>query len=557
MMKKRFVLSSCRYRLYKRIPLLGNCVNFILSLNSNFNMKKILSLSLMLMVYVASWSQPLNSEDIDKLVNRTLETFNVPGIAVAVIKDDQVVHMKGYGVSSIATGRKTDENTLFAIASNSKAFTSAALGILVDEGKLTWETKVTDIIPEFRLYNSYVTEDFNIKDLLTHRSGMGLGAGDLMLWPDSSTFTKEEIIHNLRYLKQTSSFRTKYDYDNLLYLVAGEVVARVSGQGWDEFIESRIMKPLGMTKSAASLNRVRDRSNMIDAHVPVNGVLQVVPMYGSTLLDPAGGIMSSVADMSKWVMMQLNRGKYGEGNGNQIFSEKVQREMWTPQTIIPVRNPGPYRTHFSAYGLGWGLTDVAGYLQASHTGGLAGIVTQVSMIPELKLGIIVFTNQQDGAAFTAITNTIKDGYLGIKGNDWIKTLKENGEKGVAEAKRITDEIWAKIEAQRSKSVTPVNNAIYTGTYSDIWFGDIVISDEGGKLRFRSVKSPKMRGEMLYYTGNTFVVKWDDRSMDADAWAVFALDREGKAEAFKMNAISPLTDFSFDFHDLNPKRKEGK
>ncbi|MRR23126.1 class A beta-lactamase-related serine hydrolase, partial [bacterium] len=424
-------------------------------------MKKILLISLVLFSCLAARTQPLKSDEIDRLVNRTLETFNVPGIAVAVIKDDQVVHMKGYGVSSIATGKKTDENTLFAIASNSKAFTSAALGILVDEGKLTWETKVIDIIPEFRLYNSYVTEDFNIKDLLTHRSGMGLGAGDLMLWPDSSTFTKEEIIHNLRYLKQTSSFRTKYDYDNLLYLVAGEVVARVSGQGWDEFVESRIMKPLGMTNSAASLNRVADRSNMIDAHVPVNGVLQVVPMYASTLLDPAGGILSSVADMSKWVMMQLNRGKYGEGNSSQMLSERVHREMWTPQTIIPVRNPGPYRSHFSAYGLGWGLTDVAGYLQASHTGGLAGIVTQVTLIPELKLGIIVFTNQQEGSAFTAITNTIKDGYLGVKGNDWVKTLRENVDRNQAEAKKITDEIWARVEAQRSKSVAPVSNDVYT------------------------------------------------------------------------------------------------
>lgn len=520
-------------------------------------MKKLLLISLVLFSCLTARTQPLKSDDIDRLVNRTLETFNVPGIAVAVIKDDQVVHMKGYGVSSIATGKKTDENTLFAIASNSKAFTSAALGILVDEGKLTWETKVTDIIPEFRLYNSYVTEDFNIKDLLTHRSGMGLGAGDLMLWPDSSTFTKEEIIHNLRYLKQTSSFRTKYDYDNLLYLVAGEVVARVSGQGWDEFVESRIMKPLGMAGSAASLNRVKDRSNMIDAHVPVEGKLKVVPMYSSTLLDPAGGILSSVADMSKWVMMQLNRGKYGEGNSKQMLSDWVHREMWTPQTIIPVRYPGPYRSHFSAYGLGWGLTDVAGYLQASHTGGLAGIVTQVTLIPELKLGIIVFTNQQDGAAFIAITNTIKDGYLGIKGNDWIKTLKEDGDRGLAEAKRITDEIWAKIEEQRTKNVAPVNNVIYTGTYNDIWFGDIIISDESGKLRFRSVKSPKMRGEMLYYTGNTFVVKWDDRSMDADAWAVFSLDKDGKAQSFTMNAISPLTDFSYDFQDLNPKRKDVK
>jgi len=181
----------------------------------------------------------------------------------------------------------------------------------------------------------------------------------------------------------------------------------------------------------------------------------------------------------------------------------------------------------------------------------------VTIIPELKLGIIVFTNQQEGAAFTAITNSIKDGYLGVKGNDWIKTLSENVERNRAEAKKITDEVWAKVEAQRSKSGLPVDPAVYEGTYTDNWFGDIVISDAGGKLRFRSVKSPQLRGDMLFYNANTFVVKWDDRSMDADSWVVFSLDREGKAQSFSMDAISPLTDFSYDFHDLNPKRKEDK
>jgi len=517
-------------------------------------MKKILTLALLLLVCLSSHTQPLTSQEIDNITEQAMQAFNVPGIAVAVVKDDKVIHLKGYGVRSIATGEKTDENTLFAIASNTKAFTAAALGILVDEGKLSWETKVIDIIPEFRLYNAYVTEDFNIKDLLTHRSGMGLGAGDLMLWPDSSTFTKEEIIHNLRYLKQTTPFRTKYDYDNLLYLVAGEVVARVSGQSWEEFVEQRIMKPLGMENSSASPARARDRSNMIDAHVPVSGVLQVVPIYESDLLNPAGGIISSVADMTMWVRMMINSGSYGDNNGIHMLSERTHREIWTPQTIIPVRAPGPYKSHFAGYGLGWRLTDVSGYLQASHTGGLAGIVTQVLIIPELKLGIIVFTNQQEGSAFTAITNAIKDGYLGVTGNDWVSMLKENVERGQAEAKKITDEIWARVEANRSKTRAAVDYSTYAGSYNDTWFGDIVISEESGRLRFRSVKSPKLRGDMLYYTGNTFIVKWDDRSMDADAWAVFTLDKEGKAAGFTMAAISPLTDFSYDFHDLNLRRK---
>jgi len=517
-------------------------------------MKKILYISLLLLIIAPVYSQPLTSREIDRVVEQTMKAFDVPGIAVAVVKDDRVIHLKGYGVRSIATGEKMNENTLFAIASNSKAFTSAALGILIDDGRLTWDTKVIDIIPEFRLYNPYVTSDFNIKDLLTHRSGMGLGAGDLMLWPGSPLFTREDIIHNLRYLKQTSPFRTKYDYDNLLYVVAGVVVERVSGRSWEEFVEERIMRPLGMDNSAASINRLKDRSNVIDAHVPVDGVLQVVPKHESDVHNPAGGIFSSVADMSKWAMMQMNNGWYGEKHDKHIFSEKVHRDMWTPQTIMTVSSGGPYNSHFASYGLGWRLTDVCGYLQASHTGGLMGIVTQVTLIPEMKLGIIVFTNQQQGAAFTAITNEIKDGYLGVRDVDWISLLRESVDRSQAEAKKITDEVWARVEGQRTKAEQPYSNAIFTGTYTDDWFGDVIISNTGDNLRFTATLSPDLKGEMLYYTGNTFIVRWDDRTLDADAYVEFTLDREGIPSMIKMEAISPLTDFSFDFHDLTLVRR---
>jgi CubicO group peptidase (beta-lactamase class C family) len=518
-------------------------------------MKKLLSFSLILFLFISAYSQPIKSSEIDRLVEQTIQVFNVPGIAVAVIKDDHVIYAKGYGVSSIATGKKMDENTMFAIASNTKAFTSAALGILVDEGKITWNTKVIDIIPEFRLYNPYVTEDFNIKDLLTHRSGMGLGAGDLMIWPDSAAFSREQVIHNLRYLKQTSSFRTKYDYDNLLYIVAGEVVARVSGTSWEEFVEQRIMKPLGMSMSAASITRINDRSNIIDAHVPVNGVLQVVPKNEGELHNPAGGIISNVTDMSKWVIMQMNNGKYGKDLEKQIFSEEVHNEMWTPQTIIPVRGRTPYNTHFAGYGLGWGLSDVNGYLQASHTGGLMGIVTQVTIIPELKLGIIVFTNQQEGAAFIAITNTIQDSYFGIKGIDRVKEQYERVLQNQVEAKKVSDEVWGKIDEQQRKGVRVADPSLFTGTYTDNWFGDIIISLVEGKLRFNSVRSPKLRGDLIYYTGNTFIVRWDDRTFDADAFVVFDLDKNGRPSSITMEAVSPMTDFSFDFQDLYLKRRE--
>lgn len=511
-------------------------------------MKKILFAFIILSSSVfSSKAQTITSAEIDALVERTLKTFDVPGIAVAVIKDDKVIHAKGYGVRSLRTQQKVDENTLFGVASNSKAYTAAALGMLVDEKKITWDTKVTDVIPEFKLYNPYVTEEFTIRDLLCHRSGMGLGAGDLMMWPDSSDFTKADIIHNLRYLKPVSSFRSKYDYDNNLYIVAGEVVARVSGTSWEDFVEKRIMQPLGMTKTAASLSRLKDKSNVIDPHAPVNGKVQAIGIDWSETANAAGGIYSSVSDMSKWVIAQINGGKYGDGS-KRLFSQEVHEEMWTPQTIIPVHGPTAYNTHFSSYGLGWFLSDVKGYKQATHTGGLAGIVTQVTILPEMKLGIIVFTNQQVGAAFTAITNTIKDSYLGMPKVDRVAEYHARVVAGNENAKKITGEIWTAIDAQQ-KNTTKIDLSQFTGTFRDAWFGDVTISLKNGKLMFASKRSPRLSGEMLYYKGNTFVAKWNDRSLDADAFVKFNLDTEGKASGMTMEAISPLTDFSFDFQDL--------
>lgn len=498
-------------------------------------------------------SQIITSAGIDSLAERTLKTFDVPGIAVAVVKEGKVIHSRGYGVRSLKTNENVDSNTLFGIASNSKAFTSAALGILIDEKKLKWDDKVTDYIPEFRLYNPYVTEEFTIRDLLTHRSGLGLGAGDLMIFPGNNNFTMKDIIYNLRYLKPVSSFRTKYDYDNLLYIVAGEVIARVSGLSWEDFIETRILQPLKMTGSVSTFSRLKNQSNVIDPHAPVNGKIEVVARDFNEAFNAAAGIYSNLTDLSKWIIMQMNNGKYGDGEKQQLFSKQVQRDMWSLQTILPVADSTTYNTHFAGYGLGWGLSDVKGFKQVTHTGGLAGIVTQITLIPEIKLGIIVLTNQQSGAAFTSITNTIKDSYFGIKGVDRVKQNSESSAKYLAKAGKITAEVWNTIDKLQKSGTTMANDTIYTGTYRDNWFGEVVISVKNGKLWFDSKRSFSLTGGMLPYKGNTFVVKWNDRSMDADAFVIFDLDHTGKACGMKMQAISPTTDFSFDFQDLDFRR----
>lgn len=500
-------------------------------------------------------AQVLTEKQVDSLVEKTLKTFDVPGIAVAIVKDGKVIHSKGYGVRSLKTKESVNENTFFGIASNSKAFTSAALGMLVDEGKLNWDDKVVDILPGFKMYNPYVTQEFTVRDLLTHRSGLGLGAGDLMIWPDSTKVTKAELIHNLRYLKPVSAFRTKFDYDNLLYIVAGEVLAKVSGMSWEDFIEQHVMRPLGMQSSAASYSRLKDKTNAIDAHAPVNGTVSVIGQNFAEMGNAAGGIWANVAELSKWAIMQMEDGKYGEGLNKTLFSKAVHNEMWTPQTILPGRSP--YNTHFSSYGLGWFLSDVKGYLQASHTGGLGGIVTQVTLIPELKLGIIVLTNQQSGYAFNSITNTIKDGYFGIKGKDRIKDYKIADLNSLAEATKITTQVWADIAAEQKKTTKKADPAVYTGEFTDNWFGEVQIRSQNGRFWFQSLKSPKLRGELFFYKGNTFIAKWEDRSMDADAYVIFALGKDGKATTMKMEAVSPLTDFSYDFQDLDFTRAAKK
>jgi CubicO group peptidase (beta-lactamase class C family) len=492
----------------------------------------------------------MQSVSIDSLVNKVLKTFDVPGIAVGIIKDGKLIHAKGYGVRSLKNNLPVNENTLFGIASNSKAFTSAALGMLVDEGKLKWDDKVTDYINGFKMYDAYVTESFTIRDLLTHRSGLGLGSGDLMFFPDGSDFSREDVVRNLRHLKQVSSFRSQYDYDNNLYIVAGMVIEKISGLSWEEFIEQRIMKPVGFETSIASYNRVKNNLNIIDAHAPADGKVVMIPHDWNPIANPAGGIMSNITDLSKWVILQMNAGKLE--NGKQLFSKEVHNEMWSPQTIIK-SSGGPYNVHFSAYGLGWFLADVKGYKQVSHTGGLAGTVTQVTMIPEINLGIIVLTNQQQGAAFSAITNTIKDTYLGYPDRKWVDVLSKRVQGGLDEAKKINENIAKELAAQEKLSKQKLADSLFIGTYKDNWFGEMSISAKAGGMWLASKRSPRLNGYITPYKANTYIVKWTDRSLDADAYVIFSMDRNGKADGFKMEAISPLTDFSFDFQDLDLRK----
>ena len=514
-------------------------------------MKRNFSL-LFVLVSLMAFAQ-IEEKKLDELIQNTLKTFDVPGMSVGIIKDSKMVYAKGFGINSLTTKQKMDENTLVGIASNSKGFTATALAILADEGKLNFDDKVTKFIPEFRMYDPYVTQEITVKDLITHRAGLGLGQGDLMFFPEGGNLTVNDIIHNVRYLKPEHSFRNTMDYNNIMFIVAGEVIKRVSGLSWAEFIEQRIMKPVGMKSSFGNYNRAKAAGvkNIIDAHAPVDGKVIQVPHDWNETADAAGGIISNITDMTTWADFLMNG--FTTKDGKKLVSDKQIQQLWNLQIATPVALKNAYDSNFGGYGLGWFLTDVKGHKQVYHTGGLIGTVTQFTLIPDMKLGIIVLTNQQSGAAFGTVTNTVKDAYLGIEDRNWLKTYGDRIAKMNADFEKGKKEIFAKSAAfSKDKNLQPKPEQ-FVGTYTDAWFGDVVITQQGKIYRIQAKNSPRLKGELLPYTNNTFIAKWDDRSYDADAFVIFTYDEAGKATSAKMKPISDITDFSFDFEDLDLQR----
>lgn len=501
---------------------------------------------------VFAFSQ-MAEKNLDELIQNTIKTFDVPGMSVGIIKDGKTIYAKGFGVSSLTTAKKMDENTLVGIASNSKGFTGTALAILADEGKLSFNDKVIKHIPEFRMYDPYVTQEITIKDLITHRAGLGLGQGDLMFFPEGGNLTVNDIVHNVRYLKPENGFRSTLDYNNIMFIVAGEVIKRVSGLSWAEFIEQRIMKPVGMNSSFGNYNRAKaaKSSNLIDAHAPVDGKIVQVPHDWNETADAAGGIISNITDMTTWADFLMNG--FTTKDGKKLVSDKQIQQLWNLQISTPVALKNTYDSNFAGYGLGWFLTDVKGHKQVHHTGGLIGTVTQFTLIPDLKLGIIVLTNQQSGAAFSAVTNTIKDSYLGIEDRQWVKTFGERMTKINSDFEKGKKEIFAQsADFAKNKNLHPKAEQ-FVGTYRDAWFGDVVVTQVGKAYRITCKNSPRLTGELLPYSNNTFIAKWDDRSYDADVFVNFNYDEKGKAQSLKMKPISDITDFSFDFEDLDLQR----
>ncbi len=509
-------------------------------------MRMPLRLALCALLAAAGFAQ----DRIDRAVERARAEFDVPGIAVAVVKDGSVVLARGYGVRKVGSPEPVTAHSLFRIASNTKAFTAAALAILVDEGKIHWDDRVVDLMPSFQMYDPYVTREMTVTDLLVHRSGLGLGEGDLMFFPPSD-LSRDEIIRRLRFLKPATSFRSRYAYDNLLYLVAGQLIPAVTGTSWDDFVKARIFAPLHMTSTFTRTEALEAGRDVAIPHSKLGGKLEPLPHENVDNNAPAGSIISCAADLAQWMMLQLGRGQAG---GVRLFSEAQSKTMWSPWTILPIAalpKDAPaalaaIQPNFSDYGLGWFLRDYRGRKMVYHTGVLAGYVSRTTLIPDLHLGIVVLTNGEEEGAHAAVTQAILDPYFGAPDTDWAAVFHDRAKKEEADAAAQMRQSGSRHNAGSRPSLALAN---YAGRYRDAWYGDVLIEERGGKLGIRFTHSPSLAGDLEHWQYDTFIARWRNRTLGADAYVTFSLKPDGTVDKVKMAPVSPLTDFSFDFRDL--------
>ncbi len=434
----------------------------------------------MLLVSVVTQAQalPAGLEDFDARVERVRQQFDVPGIAVAIVKDGEVVLARGYGVREQGKPGRVDAQTPFAIASNTKAFTAASLSILADEGKLKLDDRVIDHLPWFRMSDPYVTGEMRIRDLLSHRSGLTLGAGDLLYWP-ATTYDSKEVVARLAKVPLKGGFRDRYAYDNILYAVAQQVIEQVSGLSYADFLQQRIFDPVGMggTRFNADYLRPGDAPAVGHAKYDFSELRTVAPLTWANN-SGAGGIYASVDDLAKWMRVQLEGGRLPDGK--PLFSAQRQREMWSMITPQPIPEPSvpalaAARPDFAGYGEGWSLSSYRGQRLVWHTGGWPGMVSRLTLLPAQKLGVVVLTNQEVGAAFNAITMQVLDAYLQAPATDWTAAYAA----AVAKAQANADTSWAKhVAARDARSRPSLPLARYAGTYVDPWYGQVVLAQEG-------------------------------------------------------------------------------
>jgi CubicO group peptidase (beta-lactamase class C family) len=499
----------------------------------------------------AAAAPPLGFE---QRVERLRQQVGVPGMAIAIVEDGRVTMARGFGVKRLGGTDAVDGDTIFPTGSTGKAFTVAALAVLVEQGKIGWDDRVTDRLPGFQMYDPWVTREMTIRDLLVHRSGLGLGEGDLLFVPRGS-LTRAESVRRLRYLKPATSFRSGFAYDNVLYMVAGQLIEAVSGQTWEQFVAEQVLKPAGMLNSTSDQD-VRFRTmNRAQPHGRVSGELRGAGPQ--SVLDehdelgrsaaPAGGLSISANDMARWLQIQLAAGRI-PGSDRRLFSEADHEQMWQPVTLQPIEpRPEalkPTEPKFESYALGWEIRDYRGAKIVWHGGAVLGFMSAVVLLPEKGVGFSILINSEDRQIINGLIFELLDHYLGQPPNDWPAKFQQTAQAEVAEALQA----YKAVAAHPARVGPSLPLARYAGLYADPWYGNIAIAVEHGHLTIDFKSTPRMRGTLEHWQYDSFVTRFDDKTIEP-AYVTFALDADGNIERVGLKPVSPLADFSYDYQDL--------
>ncbi|OHD04289.1 MAG: serine hydrolase [Sphingopyxis sp. RIFCSPHIGHO2_01_FULL_65_24] len=519
---------------------------------------RLLAFALLATAAMPAWAEP--PKDIAESVEALRKEIGATGVSIAIVEDGKTTLSRGWGERKLGERGQVDGQTIFQTGSTGKAMTAAALAILVDEGKIAWDDPVIKHMPWFRMYDAWVTREITIRDLLVHRSGLGLGQGDLMFVPRTN-LTRKQTVERVAYLKPQTSFRSSYAYDNILYAVAGQLIEEVSGQTWEAFMRDRVLRPGGM-KNATSDSEDRFRiANRSWPHARLNG-----PLRGSgdqQALDerdelgrngaPAGGLAMSADDMAAWLKIQLAHGALP--NGKALFSAAQAAEMWKPVTAMPITELPtalkPAQPMQQAYALGWQVQDYRGHRIIQHSGGVFGSITRVVMIPDKNVGFAIMMNSEESGMLLGLTFKLIDHYLDqpdygwtTKWQDWYKERLAGGV-----------EYLKQTQATPAKVGPSLDPARYAGRYRDPWYGDIVVANTAKGLTIDFTSTPRMIGRLKHWQYDSFVTEYDDPAIEP-AYVTFALDADGKVTGVTMKAVSKIADFSWDYHDLDLKPVEG-